>query len=92
MREFEIDKGLKRILKKLYKKDRKRYEIVYSKIDEILKTEYVEHYKNLRSPLNDFKRVHIDSSFVLVFKYSKSEDKVIFYNLDHHDKIYSKRS
>ena len=90
MREFEIEVNLKRILSKLYKKQKRRYEIIMSKMDEVLTCENVEHYKNLRKPLQQFKRVHINSNFVLVFKYNKKIDMVIFYDFDHHDKIYKK--
>ncbi len=90
MRKFEVEKSLHQILQKLYKKDYKRYSILLKKINEIVNSENVEHYKNLRAPLNNFKRVHIDTSFVLVFKYDKINDKIIFYDFDHHDKIYLK--
>jgi len=88
MRKFEIEEKPHQILKKLFKKDKKRYEIVWKKINEIINSSDIEHYKNLKFPMNEFKRVHIDKSFVLVFKYEKSHDKVKFYDLDHHDKIY----
>ena len=90
MREFEIEANLKRILSKLFKKEKRRYDILMSKMDEVLTCENVEHYKNLRKPLQQFKRVHINSNFVLVFKYNKKTDMVIFYDFDHHDKIYKK--
>ena len=90
MRKFEVEKSLHQILQKLYKKDYKRYSILLKKINEIVNSENVEHYKNLRAPLNNFKRVHINTSFVLVFKYDKINDKIIFYDFDHHDKIYLK--
>jgi len=91
MRNFEIEEKLKKILKKLYKKDKLKYEIIQKKINEILTISDVEHYKNLKAPLQGFKRVHIDKSFVLTFKYNKSNDKVIFYDFDHHDNVYVKR-
>ena len=90
MREFEIEINLKRILSKLYKKEKRRYDIIMSKMEEILTCENVEHYKNLKKPLQRFKRVHIDSNFVLAFKYDKDHDRVIFYDFDHHDEIYKK--
>jgi YafQ family addiction module toxin component len=89
MRRLEIEKKLQDTLKKIFKKDRKKYKIIWKKINEILVCSNVEHYKNLKFPLNEFKRVHIDSNFVLIFKYNKSEDIVLFYDLDHHDKIYN---
>jgi YafQ family addiction module toxin component len=89
MRRLEIEKKLQDTLKKIFKKDRKKYKIIWKKINEILVCSNVEHYKNLKFPLNEFKRVHIDCNFVLIFKYNKSEDIVLFYDLDHHDKIYN---
>jgi YafQ family addiction module toxin component len=88
MREFSIEKDLKRILNKIIKKDIVLYSAVMNKMDEILNCADVNHYKNLKSPLQNFKRVHVKGSFVLTFKYDLSEDKVLFYALDHHDKIY----
>lgn len=88
MREFYIEGDLKKKLSKLFKKDRHRYELLMKKIQEILACENVEHYKNLRKPLQHLKRVHINTHFVLVFKYDKENDTVIFYDVDHHDSIY----
>jgi len=88
MHKFEIEEKLHQILKKLFKKDKKRYEIIWKKINEIINNSDIEHYKNLRFPMNEFKSVPIDKSFVLIFKYNRVNDKVKFYDLDHHDKIY----
>ena len=88
MRKFLIEEKLKRIIKKIYKKDKVVYGVLMSKIQEILTCEDVNHYKNLRRPLKDLKRVHITGPFVLTFKYSESDDRVIFYDFDHHDNIY----
>ena len=88
MREFSIEDNLKRKLSKLSKKDKIMYSSVMKKFEEILICDNVHHYKNLRKPLQDFKRVHIKSSFVLIFKYIESDDKVVFFDLDHHDNIY----
>ena len=88
MHNFKIEKRLHNKLKKLFKKDKKRYDIVWKKIKEIISSQDIEHYKNLRFPMNMFKRVHIDRISVLIFKYNKQDDEVNFYDLDHHDKIY----
>lgn len=87
MREFEIKPELERILNKIYKKDRQLYEQVMKKIEEIVNISDVEHYKNLRFPLQHLKRVHV-GSFVLIFSYNKSKDFISIVNFDHHDKIY----
>ncbi len=89
MHNFSVEDNLKKYLKKIFKKDKVMYDSVMKKMDEIINCENVNHYKNLKSPLNDFKRVHVRSSFVLIFKYIESEDKVVFYDLDHHDNIYN---
>ncbi len=60
---------------------------VQSKIEEILNSESIEHYKNLRYDMKDRKRVHI-GHFVLVFKLIETENKIIFVDFDHHDNIY----
>lgn len=88
MHKFSIEEKLHRILKKIFKKDKKRYEIIWKKITEIINSQSVEHYKNLKAPLNNFKRVHMDKSFVLIFKFDKTTNKIKFYDFDHHDKIY----
>lgn len=90
MREFSIEDNLKKILKKLSKKDKDVYNAIMNKVGEILVCEDVTHYKNLRKPLQHLKRVHIKGPFVLTFRYILSEDKVKFYDFDHHDNIYKK--
>ena len=88
MRKFEISIKLKRILKKLVKKDRLRYEATLKKIDEICSSQDVEHYKNLSHDMKEFKRTHILSHFVLIFKFDKKTDKIKFEDLQHHNDIY----
>tara|TARA_Y100000310_G_C20097697_1_gene541243 strand:- start:5 stop:268 length:264 start_codon:yes stop_codon:yes gene_type:complete len=86
MREFEIKPQLKKKLKKINSKGKLFSEIIKKKMQEILTCSDVNHYKNLRKPLQNYKRVHVRSSFVLIFRYEN--DKVIFCDIDHHDKIY----
>ncbi len=90
MREFEIKPALYKILARLSKKDKRSYETVLKKIDEIIASGDIEHYKNLRHDMKDSKRVHI-GHFVLVFSYDRSKDFVSFLDYDHHDNIYKKR-
>ena len=87
MYNFHVSENLQKILKKLSKKDKDLYNQVLKKIDEIIHSENVKHYKNLRHNMKDTKRVHI-GPFVLVFQYKKVEKLVIFDDLDHHDNIY----
>ena len=87
MREFEIKPELDKKLIKLSKKDKSRYEAVMKKIEEVVGSGDVEHYKNLRYDMKDSKRVQI-GHFVLVFSYYKSKDFVSFEDYDHHGNIY----
>ena len=88
MRKFSIEESLKKTISKISKKDRVMHDALMSKMNEILTCQDVTHYKNLKKPLEEFKRVHIKGSFVLLFKYIQSEDKVVFYDLDHHNNVY----
>lgn len=57
-----------------------------NKIEDILSCDDLNHYKNLRYDFRNLKRVHVNTSFVIVF-YEK-EDTIYFIDYDHHDKIY----
>ena len=87
MREFEIKPELDKKLIKLSKKDKTSYEAVMNKIQEILGSPDVDHYKHLRYDMKDSKRVHI-GHFVLVFSYDKLKEFISFEDYDHHDNIY----
>ena len=90
MFDFDISDELKWIIKKLLTKDRKKVEIINKKIKEIVNCDAaaVEHYKNLKCGMSDYKRVHIDKSFVLTFKVDKARNFILFVDFDHHDKVY----
>ena len=90
MHDFRIEKRLEKVLNKLSKKNTELYNQIKSKINEIINSENVEHYKNLRHDLKDYKRVHA-GHFVLVFKFDKGKNLISFEDFDHHDKIYVKK-
>jgi YafQ family addiction module toxin component len=89
---FDLSDNLKVTIGKLLKKDKARVLILNKKIKEIANcTESeIDHYKNLRHGLSDYKRVHIDRSFVLIFRVFKSEKHILFERLEHHDRVYKK--
>ncbi len=84
---YRISKNLDRVLTKLQKKDKQVYENVLNKMNEILNNPDIDHYKNLRYNLKEYKSVHI-GHFVLVFRFDKTNDIVFFTDFDHHDNIY----
>ncbi len=90
MFDFDLTDELKVILHKLTKRDPKRAEIANKKIKEITSCDQnsINHYKNLKYDLKEYKRVHIDNSFVLTFKVDLQEKFILFVDLDHHDNIY----
>ena len=86
MYSLKIDEELLKKLDKLSKKNKKQVEIILKKAEEIVKDPH--RYKNLRAPLNMWKRVHIDKHFVLTFSIDESNKIVTLEDYDHHDKIY----
>jgi len=86
MYSFEIRDHFDKILKKIGKKNKKQLVIIHNKIAEVIQNP--QHYKNLRSPLQHLKSVHIDKSFVLLFSVDDNLKKVTFEEFDHHDRIY----
>ena len=86
MYDFIIRPTVEKIFSKIAKKNPKQLEIIYRKIQEILRNP--THYKNLRKPLKHLRRVHVDRSFVLLFSVDELNKVVIIEYFDHHDKIY----
>lgn len=90
MHNYKISEKLQEIMLKLSKKDKPLYEQLLKKIDEVINSYDVEHYKNLRYDLKDSKRVHI-GHFVLVFQFDKRNNEIKFDDFDHHDNIYKRK-
>jgi len=89
MYSYEVKPNLQKILKKLSKKDKILYEQIVKKIEEIINSNNVEHYKNLRDNMKDSKRVHI-GHFVLIFSFDKNRNLISFEDFEHHDNVYKK--
>lgn len=91
--KYDTSDELEELLGKLFKKDRKRYEATMKKMEEVASRDSgtIEFYKNLRYDQKEYKRVHIDKSFVLLFKVFKKENFILFDRLDHHDNVYKRK-
>ena len=89
-RNYKTSKNFDRILIKLQKKDKQLYENLLNKMKGVLNSLDIEHYKNLRYDMKNCKRVHI-GHFVLIFKYERNNDLILFDDFDHHDNIYKKQ-
>jgi len=88
--DYELHDEFVKITNKLSAKDPALYTAIRNKVEEIVNCEFLEHYKNLKAPLQEYKRAHITKRFVLLFKVDKQNNKIIFRYFDHRDKIYKK--
>ena len=86
MYNIGTSKHIDKIFLKLSKKNPKQMRIIDKKVEEIVKDP--RRYKNLKSPLNKWKRVHIDKRFVLTFSIDEETKTVILEDYEHHDNIY----
>ncbi|MBI2541354.1 hypothetical protein HYV80_01440 [Candidatus Woesearchaeota archaeon] len=78
---------IEKALAKLKQRDPVLFRILQAKINQIASLDgaSIEHFKNLRGSLSQYKRVHI-GSFVLMFKVEG--DTIIFDRFRHHDDAY----
>jgi YafQ family addiction module toxin component len=92
MFNFDISDELKILIRKLSKKDKIRVTILNKKIKEIISNDAnsIDRYKNCSHGLKEYKRVHIDSSFVLLFAVYKEKNFIYFWRMKHHDDVYKK--
>ena len=88
MYNLDIRPSLKNKLIKLGTRDPKQAEIIVKKSEEIVIDPH--RYKNLKTPLNHWKRVHIDRHFVLTFSIDEGAKTIILEDYDHHKKIYKR--
>ena len=88
MYSITLARSIDKKLNRLAKKNRKLYDAIFNKIEEII--QYPHRYKNLHSPMQHLKRVHIDKHFVLTFSIDEEHRTVTFIDFEHHDKVYKR--
>ncbi|MCD6570695.1 MAG: type II toxin-antitoxin system RelE/ParE family toxin [Deltaproteobacteria bacterium] len=86
MYRLAIKEKLDKKFKKLQKKDKEMLRIIDRKVQDILDDPY--HFKPLRKPLQNKRRVHIGGSFVLIYEINEEEEVVTLLDFDHRDNIY----
>ncbi|AAM32376.1 type II toxin-antitoxin system RelE family toxin [Methanosarcina mazei] len=86
MYEIIISEKLSKKLIKLRKKNILQFNAIFKKAEEIQIDP--QRYKNLRYPLNNLKRVHIDSHFVLLYSVDEETKTIILEDFIHHDFAY----
>lgn len=76
----------KRVLKKLRRKNSALVLGIDKAVERILYNP--EFGKPLRHSLRNYRRVHIEGSFVLLYEINQQEIRLV--DFDHHDRIYKK--
>ena len=78
-------------MSKLAKKDKVLALIFKKKVQEVISqdTKTIDLYKNLRSPQNEFKRIHLTDNFILLFTVDKSRQHIVFVDILHWDNAYT---
>lgn len=91
MFSFDLTDILKKKLDKLAKKDKVLAQIFYRKLNEIISRDEdgINAYKNLKSPMNEFKRIHLTDNYILLFKVEKKH--IVFVDIKHWDYVYGKK-
>ncbi|WP_048140901.1 type II toxin-antitoxin system RelE family toxin [Methanosarcina horonobensis] len=83
---LDISPNLIKELEKLKKKNRVLLIAINKKSEEIRVDPH--RYKNLNYPLNNLKRVHIGTHFVLLFSVNEETKTVTLEKIAHHDDAY----
>ncbi len=90
MFEFDISDILRKKLEKLSKKDKILVQNFKKKLKEVIShnKDSISTYKNLKSPKNEFKRIHLTDNYILLFRVDLEKNKIVFYDILHWDKAY----
>ncbi len=90
--EFSLSDELRAVLEKAAKKNPELAKAVFKKIGQITQLNdeaTIDHFKNLRHDLSDYKRVHA-GNFVLMFKVYRKKRFILFDMLEHHNDAYKR--
>lgn len=85
---LEVSRVFERDYRKMCSKDAALRRAADKKVDQILLQP--THYKPLRAPLQGVRRVHVATSFVLMFEADESTKVVKLLRLAHHDEAYGR--
>jgi len=87
---FDISDVLRKKLVKIGKRDKVLAEIFNKKITEVINRDEntINAYKNLKAPQNEFKRIHLTSNYVLLFKVDMRNNNIVFVDILHWDYAY----
>jgi YafQ family addiction module toxin component len=88
MSEYTLEKKehIDKIFSKLVKRNPKVMKIIYKKLEQILEDPY--RFKPLRSDMKEYREVHIDRHFVLIYSVDEHRKVVTLKDFDHHESIF----
>lgn len=84
---LEKKDNINKIFSKLAKKDPKQLKIIYKRLKQVLKDPY--SFKPLRSDMKDYREIHIDSHFVLIYSIDEQKKTVVLKDYNHHENIFT---
>ena len=93
MFSYDITDNLRKKLKVLGKKDKILARTFKRKLLEVISRDEksINSYKNLRSPLHEYKRIHLADNYILIFSVDTRKKHVVFIDITHRDKAYTAR-
>lgn len=83
---LEVAEDLDKLLSKLARRDKPIFEAIEKKIPGILENPL--HFKPLRAPMQNKRRVHITGQFILVFSVDQERNIVKLLEFEHRDMAY----
>ena len=83
---LEVLPSCEKEIKKLCKKNRELGEALWKKVGQVRGNPY--HFKPLKKPLQNRRRVHVFHSFVLTYRIDEGEKNVVLVAFKHHDEAY----
>ena len=83
---LEKRENIDKIFSKLAKRNPKQMHIIYKKLKQVL--EDPQRFKPLRSDMKNYREVHIDKHFVLIYSVDEVRRVVILEDYDHHENIF----
>lgn len=85
---YSISDELQKKLRKIAIKDRVLALIFYKKVQETISRDKktINAYKNLRSPMNGYKRIHLTDNYILLF--GVEGNHIVFVDIRHWDNVF----
>jgi len=87
---FDLTDTLRKRVRKLAKKNPMLALVFKRKIQEITRQtpQTIDTYKNLKSPMHTYKRIHLTEQHILLFTVDKKRRHIIFVDILHRDAAY----